>query len=857
MLFEPCGDLLKDYGAYCETLRVTEREEVYSAIHTRSVAVPRTVAAVEDNDIDDNRSGVGSATSPKSKSPRRASRTGTSGRRKSSLKSSADAASSSSPGDPGMSAADAVAAPPLLNVTLTSITLHYPVFSLNQRDMTPLCRAVPHCPSLVSIELVGCGLSVQSYMKLVEAVYRSPRMISLAVDFNVPLTEHTRHRYATAHRDTVDAGFVADPTLYLASYSSAAGTQDFLTEPLLASDNATGGFRASVSSAVFQEPHFNASATTAPPPDSVTGYPALATGENGTCCTANAAAQQQGDRQPEEEDQTQTYRSGSAARSASDAASTEVTLTATRLSQGSNAGRSAHSTARPTSSGSAGGTVSAGITEDDNVGAVLYLYPTQYCGLDQQPTPLELQLQEEKEKKGKVDAKKVQQLQAQRDNLRAFDQQHRIPVPKAWDGVLFTGIHHLSLRGNHIDDAAASRLAQVLMEHPQSRLVSLNLWGNDITDTGATALARMLRVNNVLQALDLGNNRLSDAGLLELVRVFLMKQVTSQEEILAARRAYLTRRGASEEEQKAANQPPVLTDIPSYEDLYAHWWHMQQQQHQAATPAEPSLRPADASAVNGGGATPRPHALVPSSLPAPPPRDSQSSPTAAGNPKRTPPVKSKAPKSESVTAAAAAVSSATMMSTSAARAANRPTVGFDKDCVRVRHIADNDAAIRIPGNTVLEVLNLEENSLITVAGAQEAARLLRLREPADAAEMLAMVEVREVPGLSSILSSPPMSLSGTPDGVTKRLQGSPSRFGTSAAAASPPTALPNVSISGLPAAGVTVIRAPELHCAGLRLRVCSVRNHRESNRAAWAAIDAAQEEVNAALAMWTSPATAA
>ncbi|KPI84667.1 hypothetical protein ABL78_6283 [Leptomonas seymouri] len=837
MLFEPCGDLLKDYGAYCETLRVTEREEVYSAIHTCTVEVPRLSIPGEDCDAasaraegEEGRGGAGSTSSFKPKSSRKASRVGaedaTSGRRKSSML----VASAAGGAGAVSSLAEATAVPPVVNATLTSIKLHYPVFCLNQRDMTPLGRAIPHCPSLLSIELVGCGLSVQSYMKLVDAIYRSPRVISVTVDFNVPFIEYHCQRRSTSLRDTVEAGFVIDPTLHPPNYTGST-TPDFLLGPLQQSDQTTD-FRSLVSSTTSQDPGCNVSAATAQP----RGSAASSSGHvAGTTNTASFAPGQQA-------------HNGST-RKAGDAASKNLTPLDSRLSRISFADTAGAAGVDAFTQGllRVAGARNSGLHEDENASTTLYLYPTQYCGLDQQPTPLELQIQEEKEKKGKADGKKVQQLQVQRDMLRTFDQQHRIPVPKAWDGILLTGIHHLSLRGNHIDDATAGRLAQVLMDHPQSRLVSLNLWGNEITDVGAAALARMLRVNNVLQVLDLGNNQLSDVGLLELVSVFLMQQLTSQEEIFAARNAYLTRRGASEAEQKAAGVPLVLADIPSYEDLYAHWWYTQQQMAQGLSPVVAGTSQTDAVKVGNSKASQSP-TLAFVSLPAPPARDAQSSPTAAGNPKRTPPTKSKANKAESLASAATGTNSAAApnatMSSSAARAANRHPTSFDRCCVRVRHIADNDPTIRIPGNMVLEVLNLEENRFITVAGAREAARLLQLREPVEAAEMLAMVEVRETQGLLSGHSSRPTSVSTTPNGAAHRQ--------VTAMGLSSTTASANVSSSALLAAGATVVHAPELHCAGLRLRVCGVRSHHESNREAWSEIDAVQEELNAALAIWAS-----
>lgn len=168
----------------------------------------------------------------------------------------------------------------------------------------------------------------------------------------------------------------------------------------------------------------------------------------------------------------------------------------------------------------------------------------------------------------------------------------------------------------------------------------------------------------------------------------------------------------------------------------------------------------------------------------------------------------------------------------------RPTAAFDRDCVRVCHLAENDPFIRVPGNTVLEVLNMEENRYVTIVGVREAARRLALREPTTTAEMLSMVEVREVhltPPLSA--SGPHSAASSSMEGANKRLSSAVHR---STPVASQPTPAP-----------LTVIHPPELHCAGLRLRMCAVGCHRESDRRTWPEMDEVQQRLNASLEQWS------
>lgn len=113
MLFEPTGDLAKDYSAYCETEDRPERDDLVDAIHMQ-----------EQKDAD----GIGR-----------------------------------------------------MRTVVVARNLDY---CLNKRDLVPLANAIPHCPSLSSVQLTGCGVTEHSLKVLVEAVYKSPSMSTVAIDFN-------------------------------------------------------------------------------------------------------------------------------------------------------------------------------------------------------------------------------------------------------------------------------------------------------------------------------------------------------------------------------------------------------------------------------------------------------------------------------------------------------------------------------------------------------------------------------------------------------------------------------------------------------------------------------------------------
>ncbi|KAG5470730.1 hypothetical protein LSCM1_01978 [Leishmania martiniquensis] len=809
MIFDPCGDLLKDYSAFCESLRVIEREDVYSAICTRVVDVPPLPAGAletpggaggDSRDGGDRRFVSANAAAKGSRPANRATskekeRAGAGGKHKNRRKSSLEAAPK---------AADEELPPQLPETAvITYVSLHYPVFCLNQRDMMPLSRAIPHCPSLLSVELVGCGLSAQSYMQLVEAVYRSPRILSVAVDFN-------QHIRGTSFTDTSvadvrqagalasapgQAGFVVDLTVRNAVSLPLGDTLEM---------SAAGLCSPQSSSENVQERPFGSNAVTAAPAG---GASAADTATSGGGSSARVS---------KSDLKSATVRNAPTSQSAETDAPAAGAAELQRAEEAGNKGRN----------------------EGDSA---LYFYPMQYCGLDKLPTPLEVQLQEEMEKKGKVDGKRLQQVQAQRDALRTFNQQNRMAVPRTWDGILFTGIRLLSLRGNGIDDAAVTRIVNVLLQNPRSQLESLNLWGNNITDVGATALGQLLRHNRDILVLDVGSNELSDVGLLELIDTFRMQQMSSMEDLLAVRRAYLTRRCATDEDRKAAGQSLSASDIPSYEDIYAYWWYTQQQQlhRQRATSSSATERSGAADGISQAF-----HKLSLSSayyLPPPPPhRDASLSPSSSSSGKRASPAKNKATKSESAPggcSGGSTASAAATMSSSAARAAMRPTAAFDRDCVRVCHAAESDLTFRVPGNITLEVLNVEENRYVTIAGAREAARRLALHEPATTAEMLSMIEVRDAHSTQSLSPSAPLSAAS----ATTEVAGKRPSYGIHRSAASTSQVAPTLS---------TVIRPPELHCAGLRLRVCAVRCHRESDRGTWPEMDEVQQRLNASLEQW-------
>lgn len=217
MLFEPSGVLRCDYGAYCNALGLVEREELYRSIFTDEERRVEEEAKYRETHLSVR--GTQAADPPASSPPEQCNTSSAA------VVGSRGGVTQRSTSRHGVSAASVrskkkscliadsvkefvVAAPP----TITFIAMRNLKFCLNQRDMKPLALAIPHCLSLVSVELVGCGLSEESYVMLVEALYRSRRVTSVTVDFN----------------NSACPGFYVDPTIPFAKsltpISSAATT---------------------------------------------------------------------------------------------------------------------------------------------------------------------------------------------------------------------------------------------------------------------------------------------------------------------------------------------------------------------------------------------------------------------------------------------------------------------------------------------------------------------------------------------------------------------------------------------------------------------------------------------------------
>ncbi|ORC87410.1 uncharacterized protein TM35_000222090 [Trypanosoma theileri] len=218
MLFEPSGDLRCDYGAYCHALGLTEREELYRSIFTNEERRKEKEAKCAEMQLTLNTglaagSGITGLTleqiaavaapfsppiaaapppAPPVTAPTKRSGSTTSGRNRKKEVVIDD-----------FSKTNPQAAPP----TITFIVMRNLKFCLNERDMKPLALAIPHCLSLVSVEFVGCGLSMESYFLLVESLYKSRRVASVTIDFN------------SIHHP----GFYEDPTIPLTTSSKTLG----------------------------------------------------------------------------------------------------------------------------------------------------------------------------------------------------------------------------------------------------------------------------------------------------------------------------------------------------------------------------------------------------------------------------------------------------------------------------------------------------------------------------------------------------------------------------------------------------------------------------------------------------------
>lgn len=92
------------------------------------------------------------------------------------------------------------------------------------------------------------------------------------------------------------------------------------------------------------------------------------------------------------------------------------------------------------------------------------------------------------------------------------------PIPGPIYEVLLyeenSNVQNLSLRNNQLDDVAAQNLSFGLgdIRRQNSKILTLNLSCNQISDTGALCFARALRTNRTLLSLNLAQNCITDAG---------------------------------------------------------------------------------------------------------------------------------------------------------------------------------------------------------------------------------------------------------------------------------------------------------------------------------------------------------
>ncbi|XP_030043376.1 leucine-rich repeat-containing protein 71 isoform X2 [Microcaecilia unicolor] len=108
------------------------------------------------------------------------------------------------------------------------------------------------------------------------------------------------------------------------------------------------------------------------------------------------------------------------------------------------------------------------------------------------------------------------------------------PLPQQTYFKLFSEdstLAHVTLRNNKIDNEGVWFLAQALLELQlaSKHLVSLNLSYNHISDTGASYLAEVLRMNRSLLYLSLSHNEIGDEGALYLAEILGYFALTTQE----------------------------------------------------------------------------------------------------------------------------------------------------------------------------------------------------------------------------------------------------------------------------------------------------------------------------------------
>eukprot|EP00744_Colponema_vietnamica_P008801 GILI01012549.1.p1 GENE.GILI01012549.1~~GILI01012549.1.p1 ORF type:complete len:711 (-),score=202.97 GILI01012549.1:77-2209(-) len=178
LLFEPTGDLEKDYCAYCEIGERNERDDVIDGILREELDTQATpISLMSAHNMSATNAHLGATT-------------GTTNGGAATELGHSDSSPHLTQGYPSQntmasvavpSATIPVSAPPVIRTTVNMRNLAY---CLNKRDMQPLADAIPHCPSLTAVRMTGCGLTEFSYKQLVEAVYKSGSIHTLAVDMN-------------------------------------------------------------------------------------------------------------------------------------------------------------------------------------------------------------------------------------------------------------------------------------------------------------------------------------------------------------------------------------------------------------------------------------------------------------------------------------------------------------------------------------------------------------------------------------------------------------------------------------------------------------------------------------------------
>lgn len=89
------------------------------------------------------------------------------------------------------------------------------------------------------------------------------------------------------------------------------------------------------------------------------------------------------------------------------------------------------------------------------------------------------------------------------------------------------------MRGCELNDDHAQQISHYLADN--NTLISLNLFGNRITDIGATAIAKALLSNQKLQYLSLAMNNITDISVKELCRSLCPVELFTEQEFFTLR----------------------------------------------------------------------------------------------------------------------------------------------------------------------------------------------------------------------------------------------------------------------------------------------------------------------------------